>query len=112
MDFGEVLAAAGFGTFFLAVIAVGYWRGDGDARTVGRYIVTMLLLLAFFGVLMDMFHTILWQKKVIGIDRAVGLIEDGGEMLVMSVITWFVFRLRLTSDPTIFLQGRRSVDRL
>lgn len=49
----------------------------------------MLFTLATFGVLIDLMHIIAPVK----LSGKLGLLEDGGEMVVMSVITTFVFVL-------------------
>ncbi len=49
-----------------------------------------ILLLAFFGVFFDMVHVAIpWGESLWGI------IEDGGEMLTMSIIVWYVFNLKI-----------------
>jgi hypothetical protein len=106
-DFGELIVTGSFGALFFTLIAIGYWRSDGATKRVSRCIVAMILLLAFFGVLIDILHTILWIKEV-GPILELGMIEDGGEMLVMSVITWFVFRLDPANQAIPFLEPVRG----
>ena len=50
----------------------------------------MLALLVFFGIFVDMIQTMLEETALGSILAAV---EDGGEMVVMSIIAWFVFNL-------------------
>jgi hypothetical protein len=102
-DFGELIVSGCFGALFFTLIAIGYYRSDRATKRVSRVIVTMILLLAFFGVPIDILHTILWIKEA-GPILEMGMIEDGGEMLVMSVITWFVFRLDPTDEEISFLK--------
>ena len=50
------------------------------------------MAVAFFGVVVDMLHAAMpWGRCVWG------LVEDGGEMLMMSIIVWYVFDLE--ADP-------------
>jgi len=85
-DFGEltVTVAAGLG---LAVAVGGAWLlSDFEDRRVARRLAALLGLLFFFGVIVDMLHVVrAWPL--------LGLLEDGGEMLAMSLICWYVFRL-------------------
>lgn len=85
-DFGEltVTVAAGLG---LAVAMGGAWLlSDREDRRVARRLTALLGLLFFFGVIVDMLHVVrAWPL--------LGLLEDGGEMLAMSLICWYVFRL-------------------
>lgn len=88
-DFGELMVTAGAALFFAVVIGVGHYRGDPGARAFSRSMLLLVVGLAFFGVLVDMIHVMLkhpvWQL-------ALDIVENGGEMVMMSVIVWFVFR--------------------
>ena len=88
-DIGELIAQ-GF-LAGLAVLAVGLslWRGP---ETMRRFTVDMLLLvgaLALFGVAIDFIHALLQLGTAANF--AAGFIEDGGEMIVTSVICWYAF---------------------
>ncbi len=50
----------------------------------------MLLALALFGIVVDVLHIAI---AVPWLEPYLALVEDGGEMLVMSTIAWFVFLL-------------------
>ena len=89
-DFGELAVYALFGLFFLALIGITYYFSDSSIRRNCRPLFLLLLALVFFGVGMDMIHSIA-RSPVWG--HILGIIEDGGEMLVMSVTVWFVFLL-------------------
>ncbi|MEE8224995.1 MAG: hypothetical protein V3R42_04680 [candidate division NC10 bacterium] len=89
-DFGELAVYAFFGLFFLALTGITYYFSDSSVRRSCRPLFLLLLALVFFGVGMDLFH-IMVRSPVW--DHILGTIEDGGEMLVMSVIVWFVFLL-------------------
>ena len=52
----------------------------------------LIISLAFFGVLLDMVE--IMASHPTG-TQVLAAIEDAGEMLIMSVITWFVFRLNI-----------------
>lgn len=77
-DMGELLVSSTVGVFFLFSIAVTYRWGDRVAREVSRSLIVLLVVLAFFGVFIDLLH-------------APTFLEDGSELIIMSFITCFVF---------------------
>lgn len=91
-DFGELLVSALVGMFFLAAIAVAYWLGDRAFRKSSGYLLLLLAALASTGIVADMIHQMIGSRLVRG---SLTIVEDGGEMLVMSVIVWFVVALVL-----------------
>ena len=97
-DFGELLVT-GFATLsFVAVLLMTYRHGQHESRRITRVLLSMLLILAFFGVVVDMVH-ILFLEVPLG--SAFGVVEDGGEMLVMSLILWYVVKQFLFRDAMV-----------
>jgi hypothetical protein len=90
VDFGELAVSAVFGGLFLVAIAIAYLLSDGITRRVTRITLVLLAALVFFGVFLDMVEVI--NPDPAG-SRVLRVVEEGGEMVVMSVITWFVFGL-------------------
>jgi len=84
---GQVVYAAGLGLIFLGVAAVlSYLRGR-DAMIFSLRMFALLGLFAVFAVVLDwMFH--LTQGETV--HHYMATVEEGGEMLVLSVIVWFV----------------------
>ena len=89
-DFGEILVSIFFGSFLLIFIPTAYRFGDRLSRDVSRYLIKMLLALALFGIVFDMIHIAIKSPTL---EPILGLLEDGGEQIVMSIIAWFVFFL-------------------
>jgi hypothetical protein len=89
-DFGELVVSAFFGLFFLIFIATAYRFSDRISRKLSRYLIMMLFALALFGIVVDMLHI---AVKSPSLEPLLGLVEDGGEQIVMSVMAWFVFLL-------------------
>jgi len=87
VDFGELLVSFGVGVSFLSFLSFTYFRAVNDVRKFSVHIFILLLFLVFFGVFIDMLHTFL------GDDWKLGLIEDGGEMIAMSLITAYIFNI-------------------
>ena len=94
VDFGELIFSGIFGLLFLVAIAIFYYLADLNARRLALYLFSMLAVLAFFGVLADLLGML---ARVEWLFRVLVIIEEGGEMLVMSLITWFVYRVDLAS---------------
>ncbi|MBW4538808.1 MAG: hypothetical protein KME43_06615 [Myxacorys chilensis ATA2-1-KO14] len=88
-DFGEVLVTASVSLFLLGYIAIAYRLGDHLFRKASKYLIAMLFALAAFGVLLDLIHIM----APVEFSGKLGLLEDGGEMIVMSAMTTFVFVL-------------------
>jgi len=89
-DIGELAVSAVFGLFLLAAIAIAYRLGDRRFRKSSRYLLLMLFALAATGIVADMLHEMTDPRLL----RALfSIIEDGGEMVVMSVIACFVLSL-------------------
>ena len=69
---------------------IAYARGSELYRRITLDLGLLFGLLVFFGVGVDFLHSALTVGK--RSDFAVGLIEDGGEMLAMSLLVWYSFR--------------------
>lgn len=87
-DFGELSVSMLFGLLLFIFIGVSYLFSDNVAKQISKHILILVMSLVFFGVVVDNLHIIIpWGKTMWG------FIEDGGEMLVMSIIVWYVFDL-------------------
>lgn len=69
----------------------------------------MLFALALFGIAADIIHI---AVKSSPLEPLLAVVEDGGEMLVMSVITSFVFLLPENSYPNVSLLEEKQVSRI
>jgi hypothetical protein len=91
-DLGEISVAAAIGCVALALVWITFRRGGSDSREVSADLMCLLAALALFGVFFDTLHTITYFNAP-SVTKFFALIEDGGEMLVVSVITAYVFDL-------------------
>jgi hypothetical protein len=91
-DLGEVSVAAAIGCLALALVAITFRHGGSQSRELSADLMCLLAALALFGVFFDMLHTITYFKAP-SVAEFFALIEDGGEMLVVSVITAYTFDL-------------------
>lgn len=82
-DFGELIVTGLAAVMLLILGGLAYSFSDGAARRVTHLTLAGVLLLAFFGVVVDMLHVMVPTRVVGGV---LMLIEDGGEMMTMSLI--------------------------
>ena len=88
-DFGELAVSLIAATVFLIPIAWFYARGLGAFKEATKQLLWLLVALAFFGIFVDMLHVAIdmgWKVRFL-----LGVVEDGGEMLVVSLMAWYVF---------------------
>ena len=99
-DFGELLVTAIIAGILLSLIGIFYLRGSNDFRRITRDLLIFLLIIAFFGIVVDMLHVAInfgWRVTFI-----LSIIEDGGELLIISIVTWYVFLLKIRGGSTKF----------
>jgi hypothetical protein len=89
-DFGEVMIAGIVGTAACAFAWLAIRRGGESSRRLSADLLCLLGALALFGVFFDVLHTITYFRLP-AVAPVFALIEDGGEMLVVSAITAYVF---------------------
>jgi hypothetical protein len=89
-DFGEVMVAAIVGAAACAFAWLSIRRGGESSRRLSADLLCLLAALALFGVFFDVLHTITYFRLPVAAP-VFALIEDGGEMLVVSMITAYVF---------------------
>ncbi len=84
---GQVVYAAGIGLIFFSVIAALSWLRGRDAVNFSLRMFALLGLFAAFAVVLDWVYHLTQGKTV---HHYMATLEEGGEMLVLSVIVWFV----------------------
>jgi hypothetical protein len=90
-DFGELAVTAMAGGVLLPLLLWSY-RGGSDAfKKIAQDLLVLVFALVFFGVVVDVAH----QSMKLGwaVEFIMGIIEDGGEMVALSLIVWYVFLL-------------------
>ena len=89
-DLGELGVFTGFGIVLLFFIGAAYISSARHEKVVSRQLFYRLLALAFFGIFIDGFHVAApWGQSLWG------TLEDGGELLIMSMILTYVFSLNM-----------------
>lgn len=93
VDFGELIISLTFGGSILSLIGVFYLHCDPTAKFISQHLFFLLTCVALFGVAGDMAHSIIpWHKGVSG------MVEDGGEMFIFSVIVCYAFNLKRAKE--------------
>jgi hypothetical protein len=93
-DIGELTVYGISAVFLLIPIGIAYSKSDADTKLDSRCFFIILAILAFFGVGVDMVHEMITN---ITLNESFGVLENGGEMLVVSIMLWFAFCL-VTND--------------
>lgn len=100
-DYGEVAFAALLGVCAVTLVVLTFRRGGHLARQVSADLLCLLGALGLFAVFFDVIHTITYMRAP-ALGPVLALIEDGGEMLVVSAIAAYAFNIVKNS-------GRRQV---
>lgn len=84
LDIGELVVTGVAGVILLSFVLVAYVFGSKAFKKISHDLLFLIFILAFFGVFVDMLH-IAWKSITV-----LGVIEDGGEMFVASIMCWYV----------------------
>lgn len=106
-DLGELLVFAIVGTVLLTLLGIAYLTGSQRFREHTRNLIPLVAILAFAGIVVDALHIIFLYRSAGAI---FGLIEDGGEMIALSLIVWYVWLLVTESDSAAG-QGDKAPER-
>lgn len=91
VDLGELLVSAAAGLLVLLPVALAFVGSTPPTRQIFYGLGLLVAVLLSFGIVLDMVHIIVVDEPRIG--DPVGLIEDGGEMLALSMLVVFVYGL-------------------
>ncbi len=92
-DLGQLVVLAFLGLLFLVIVGAAYYLGDRRFKEVSRNLLIMLAVLVFCSVVVDVIHVIAnvsAHEARLLID-SLALLEEGGELVTVSVILWYVF---------------------
>lgn len=89
-DLGELAVWGLAGVLPLVVVAVLHRRSTEHVRAASRGLAAVVAGYAFFGVVVDQFHALTLGGLL---DRGLGVLEDGGELVLLSVAVWYVLAL-------------------
>lgn len=91
-DFGEMAFAGMIGLLVLALTVPALTRGDTPSRLITRDLLGLTLLLGVAGVVIDALHVIAYMRGSL-LAQFLLIAEDGGEMLIMSLLTGYAFHV-------------------
>ncbi|MBS3953034.1 MAG: hypothetical protein KGZ88_08810 [Methylomicrobium sp.] len=101
-DWGELAVSAMAGAILIIPLLWTYKTGTRVFRKVSQDITLLIFVLIIFGVAVDIAHSTINLGTVIGL--FIGLIEDGGEMVSLSLIIWYVFLMLVhENEPDRYL---------
>lgn len=100
-DMGELLFAAMIGTSMLALLGLASWRGGEQSGRITRDVLCLIVALAILGVFVDMLHVVSYLRRSL-VAQVLLVVEDGGEMLVMSALTAYAFHVASHGGRTRF----------
>ncbi len=95
VDYGEIAVFALWGLISLAILFIANSIDQSNiGRKVSKTLFLSLLGFAFFGAFFDMLHIIAINVYTLSPmqNNIFDAIEDGGEMVVISLVLWFVYR--------------------
>jgi hypothetical protein len=95
-DFGELTVSLLAALVLLLLLSWAYWKGADRFRKLSQDLVIFIIGLVFFGVFVDMLHIMVYSMSGFGnvlrlLGGILGITEDGGEMLVMSILVVYLF---------------------
>ena len=92
VNVGELTITAVVGMFFCVVLSLNYIRAGRLARVHSRYFMLFVVVLAGFGVGFDIIHSF-FSHSSIPVIEILAIIEESGELFVMSFSVWATFIL-------------------
>lgn len=95
-DLGELTYVAIFGSLILFTTAIGYLNGSKEFKRTSVDIGLLFSLFLFFGIVMDMLHSLLEHNRYTNLIMV--LLEDGGEMITLSLLAWYFFYIMISPD--------------
>ncbi|MEE6274461.1 hypothetical protein [Georgenia wangjunii] len=96
-DLGEIAYMALVGLVLAAVVAVAHAFSGQPGRRVSWHLVMLFLVLVVVGIGVDVVHALIVHSAVL--DLVFALLEEGGELLVLSVIVAYLLKVAHEAAP-------------
>jgi hypothetical protein len=90
-DYGELVVSTIAGAAFLGALVWTYRSGAPRFRGISQDLGLLIAMLVFFGVVADVVHAA--NRSLVSVKGLFEVIEEGGEMVTVSFILWYVFLL-------------------
>jgi hypothetical protein len=108
---GELAWTAAVGAVLVAIVSIAHWRAAAGARAISLVIAALFGVLIFFGVVLDGIHHIFLEYPAF--DVPMTTIEDGGEIVAMSLMVVFLFAVTFAGHgPSDRRRGRQRAGRV
>lgn len=89
---GELLVFGMLGLIVFTPLFYFYFKSSHPAlKIMSQDLFMLFIVMLFFGIGVDVFHDMAETGTVL--NGVLGLVEDGGEMLAMSLITWYTWTM-------------------
>ncbi len=92
-DFGELAITAMAGAVLFIGLAWAFLKGSRSFRKISYDLLLLIFFLVILGVGVDMLHSAIQPGRIM--DFIFIMVEDAGEMIIASVMVWYVFILAL-----------------
>lgn len=102
VDFGELLVSMIAYSLIFVLVGISYYRSSPEGRKVSNNLLFLVAALAFCGIVLDMVDVLVLQFENDMLTLYSQIAEDGGEMVVMSIILYYVLSL----DPKNEINAR------
>jgi hypothetical protein len=100
-DTGELIVAASVALTMVAIVGVTSWRRGEQSERISRDVLSLICALGVLGVFVDMLHVVTYLNGSL-LAQVLLVVEDGGEMLVMSGLTAYAFHVTSHRGRTRF----------
>jgi hypothetical protein len=101
IDAGELIVAACVCLAMVAIVALTSWRRGEQSERISRDVLSLMCLLGVLGVAVDMLHVVTSLNGSL-LAQVLLVVEDGGEMIVMSASTAYAFHVTCHQGRTRF----------
>jgi hypothetical protein len=98
-DTGEMIVAAVMGVSMLALVGLALRRGCEQSTRIARDVLLLVVALAIPAVVVDQLHVVAYVQRSLWA-QVLLIVEDGGEMIVMSALTAYAFHVASHSGRT------------
>ena len=94
IDWGELTYVVVMGPLLFLFFVYSYKNGNKDYKKRTIDLTLFVGIFLFFGIVIDMIHSYFSGSPILG--RWLTIIEDGGEMITLSFMAWYIFKFVFT----------------
>lgn len=101
--FFELAVLGIIGMILVVIVTWAFIHNDSTFRKITKDLLVFIIALFFFGIIVDLASLIRLRVSIL---RVLDFIEDGGELIVYSLILWYLFLIIVhTGEPGKFFQA-------